>query len=489
LRVVPSGGDPIFPSRGGAEIAALDSLQVIGTFEHSPDVQARFADSDHDGVNEIVLAASTPEFGSVCRVLEHVAYGQYVPVFDGPNMALLATGDADQDGRSEFVGLGALGRLQVYEAADESSHPSILVWQSPPLSTGVGRAEIADTDDDGQLEIVYLFFAGVMRLAIFECKGDNSYVQRFLGAVGKAREDGSADGIHNAWAGDDLLWDLDLDGRPEIANASGFDRRMQVFESTSDDMWEMIFEDSTGLRNGRVVSGGVDSDGDGIREMFIGGENPDTGERRIIIYQPTGDRSFARVAEFGAFDGVLGEQWGTMARTEPGGSYRFYWALYRQLRVYIATAPGNWTLETVIPDPDDFEHKSVYAHDLNRNGRDEIYWLTGNRFLTSLVLERPTHPTDASGGESPFQATVRVAPSPCRGDATVFFDPAVAARAAEWSLFDVAGRLVLHRPLDQHDSRSGWLLPAARLRPGLYFLRVLDAGGKPLANGRATVVR
>jgi len=489
VRVVSAGGVPVSPGRGSPGIAGLDSLQVIGTFEHSLSVRARFADSDHDGVNEIVLAAGTPETGSICRVLEHVAYGQYVHVFDGPNMTLLATGDADQDGRSEFVGLASGGRLRVYEAPDTFSHPSLTVWESAPLSTQVGVAEIADTDADGQLEIVYLFSTGDMRLAIFECKGDNSYVQRFLGAVGKAREDGSADGIHNAWAGDDLLWDLDLDGRPEIANASGFDRRMQVFESTSDDVWEKIFEDSTGLRNGRVVSGGVDSDGDGIREMFIGGENPDTGERRIIIYQPTGDRSFERVAEFGAFDGVLGEQWGTMARTEPGGPYRFYWALYRQLRVCIATAPGNWTLETVIPDPNEFWHSSVYAHDLNRNGRDEIYWLTINRFLTSLVLERPTFPTDASGDQSAMRASVRVAPSPCRGDATVFLDPTVAARAAEWSLFDAAGRLVLHRPLDRHNSRSGWLLPADRLRPGLYFLRVRDAGGRPLATGRATVVR
>jgi len=435
------------------------------------------------------LATLSPVQEAICRILEYMPGGVYWPVFDGPTTVLLAAGDGDQDGRSEFVGLGGGGRLQVYEAADEFSHPSILVWQSPPLSTQVGVAEIADTDADGQLEIVYLFSAGVMRLAIFECKGDNNYVQKFLGNAEKADAGERAEAAYNAWTGDDLLWDLDLDGRPEIANAYGLARSTQIFESTGDDTWEKIYEDSTGLRNARVVSGGVDSDGDGIRELFVAGEDQETGERRILIYQPTGDRSFERVAEFGAFDGVLGEQWGTVARTEPGGPYRFYWALYRQLRVCIATAPGKWELETVIPDPNEFWHKSAYAYDLNRKGRDEIYWLTGNRFLTSLVLERPTHPTDASGGESPFHATVRVAPSPCRGDATVFLDPSVAARAAEWSLFDAAGRLVLHRPLDRHNSRSGWLLPADRLRPGLYFLRVRDAGGQPLATGRATVVR
>jgi len=460
---------------------------VIATFEHCSG--ARFADSDHDGLNEIILVALSLKTGYFSRVLECASPGLYVAVFDGPATFLLATGDADQDGRSDFVGLGGGGQLQVYEAADEFSHPSILVWQSPPLSTQVGRADIADTDRDGELEIVYLFEAGTTRLGIFECKGDNNYVQKFLSAVEKGHADASRGSAYDAWAGDDLLWDLDLDGRPEIANAGGLARSTQIVESTGDDTWEKIYEDSTGLRNARVVSGGVDSDADGIREMFVGGEDLDTGERRIIIYQPTGDRSFERVAEFGAFDGVLGEQWGTMGRTEPGGPYRFYWALYRQLRVYRASAPGNWELETVIPDPNELWHKSVYAHDLNRNGRDEIYWLTGNRFLTSLVLERPTVPTDASGGQSAIRARVRVAPSPCRGDATVFLDPTVAARAAEWSLFDAAGRLVLHRPLDRHNSRSGWLLPADRLRPGLYFLRVRDAGGRPLATGRATVVR
>jgi len=461
----------------------------VGQFEHVPYGRVCFADSDHDGLNEIVLATLSPVQEPICRILEYTSNGVYLPVFDGPTTVVLTTGDADQDGRSDLVGIGGGGRLQVYEAPDGSSHPWNLVWQSPPLSTGVGRAEIADTDADGQFEIVYLFYADVTRLAIFECKGDNEYVQKFLGPAEKVRERGDADALHNAWAGDDLLWDLDGDGRPEIANAAGQARSVQVFESTTDDVWERTYEDSTGLIGQSVLSGGVDSDGDGIRELFVGGEDRDTGERRIIVYQPTGDRSFERVAEFGAFDGVLGEQWGTMARTEPGGPYRFYWALYRQLRVYRATAPGKWELETVIPDPNEFWHKSVYAHDLNRNGRDEIYWLTGNRFLTSLVLERPTFPTDASGGQSAIRASVRVAPSPCRGDATVFLDPAVAARAAEWSLFDAAGRLVLHRPLDQQSSRTGWLLPADRLRPGLYFLRVRDAGGRPLATGRATVVR
>lgn len=34
-----------------------------------------------------------------------------------------------------------------------------------------------------------------------------------------------------------------------------------------------------------------------------------------------------------------------------------------------------------------------------------------------------------------------------------------------------------------------WVLPAESLHPGIYFLRVTDARGQPIATGRTIVVR
>lgn len=467
--------------------SALDSLQVIGQFEEVPSNLAVFGDSDHDGTNEIIITKVSPSFSSFVRILEFEGNGHFEPVFDGPGITALAIGDADQDGKTDLVGLGAESNLMVFEGFDEKSHPSILVWQSSAISNQVGFAAIADTDADGRLEIVYLFSTGLsFRVAIFECDGDNRYVQRFISPLPlNSNDGGSTARIYNPWAGDELVWDLDRDGRPEIAYCgSGW---LRVIESTADDAWEEIFSDSTGLVGARILTGGADTDRDGVQELFLGGDDWTTFERKVLIYQPTSDRTFNRVGTLTAFDGQSGEQWGALARTEPQGAVRFIWAIYEQLRIFSATSPRSWDLDVIVPDPLP-PHLAVYAYDLNRNGRDEIYWLTDTETRSSLILERPTLPTDASVSQR-IQGAIWVAPSPSDGDASVFLDPAIAVRAVEWSAFDAAGRLVFRQSLTSNLSRASWAMPVHRLRPGLYFLRVTDATGQPIATGKTVVLR
>lgn len=470
-------------------MTALDTLQVIGQFEHAPQNLVVFGDTDHDGVNEIILAASTPDLQGALRFLEYVHYGQFVAVFDRPYTTPLAVGDLDQDGKSDLVDIRG-GRLRVHESIDDESHPSILVWESPPVSNQIGFGAIADTDADGRLEIVYLFQLGGMRIVIFECEGDDTYVEKFRSTSPLAPKDDldpSAQGIYIPWAGDDLVWDLDRDGRPEIAN--GEDLRLQIFESTGNDMWEEIFTDSTGLINSRIIAGGADTDGDGVRELFVGGEDwsLDPVVRKVFIYQPDGDRSFRRVGELSGDNVSSAGQWGALAQLDFDGKVRFIWGLSRHLRVFVAMNPGEWVLESTIQDPTQY-HAAVYAGDLNRNGRDEIYWVSHVRTMPSLVYERPTLPTDVSEGRGHgFGASLRVAPSPCRGDAVVLLDARLAPRAAEWSAFDASGGVVVRRSVDTHP--SPWVLPAESLRPGVYFLRVTDARGRSIAMGRTIVVR
>jgi hypothetical protein len=130
----------------------------------------------------------------------------------------------------------------------------------------------------------------------------------------------------------------------------------------------------------------------------------------------------------------------------------------------------------------------VYAYDLNRNSRDEIYWITDARGVSSVILERPTQPSDVSREIPESRKTIlRVVPSPCRSDAAIFLDRVVVPQAAAWSAYDASGRLVLRHDLESHAGQ--WILPARHLRPGLYFLRVTDLLGRSLATGRVTVVR
>jgi len=231
-------------------------------------------------------------------------------------------------------------------------------------------------------------------------------------------------------------------------------------------------------------------DGDGVRELFLAGEDFATEERTLYIYQPDGDRSFARIAVLTAVDNMIGFQGGTLARIGHDEQIRFCWALIGQLRVYVAKSPGVWTLESIIPDPASVYHTGVYAHDLNRNGRDEVDWISTARTIPSLVFERPTFPSDAptdTRRQSP--ARLLISPSPCRTNARVFLDRDVAKHTAEWSAFDAAGRLVFRQSVVPSRHPAIWSLPAQRLRPGLYFLQATDPAGRAIATGRATVVR
>jgi hypothetical protein len=292
--------------------------------------------------------------------------------------------------------------------------------------------------------------------------------------------------IYNPWHGDDLVLDLDRDGRPEIASV-GVYGLLQIYESTGDDVWERIYTDSTRSYPGvgRVAAGGRDTDDNGLLELFVGGENQTTYEKEVFIYEPDGDRSFRRVASARALDGASGFQSGAIAQLEPGGKLRFVWQVYRQLRFYVSPSPGVWELEFVINEPSR-GHQSVYARDLNRNGRDEIYWVSSVRPYQSLVYERPTLPTDAPGEPQAYaRAALRVWPSPGRGDATVFLDPEILRRARAYHAFDAAGRIAFEGTI----GTMPVIVPLHRLRPGIYFLQVTGDRGRPLASGRTTVIR
>jgi len=470
--------------------ARLDSLQIVGEFEFAVSWQALFGDTDHDGQNELILRGSTASREGVLRILELQGDpAAFEVAFEGPDLTPLAVGDLDQDGKSDLV-VQESGWVFVYESLDSHSHPTQLVWQSPQISNVLGFSEIADTDSDGQLEIVYLVDVGEFRVIIFECDGDNQYTLKYVSPAGPASAASSSlprpEPSYTARPGAELVFDLNVDGRPEIVRGSSGAGTMVIFESPANDVWEPVFSDSTGLVPLYIMGGGADTDEDGKPELFVGGIDWTHEEYRTYVYQRAGD-ALVRVDTLSAYANAGGPISGAIVQLEPGGRRRFLWSIYEKLSLYAATSAGEWTLEYVIPSS--YIHlPRVYGRDLNRNGRDEIYLVSANSNIPSRILERPTLPTDVQEGGGHWQsAALRILPSPCRSDARFVLEPTIAPRATNWEAFDAAGRLVLRG--DITSTRLGWHFPADRVQPGHYFIRITDAAGRTLATGRTTVVR
>lgn len=109
-------------------ICALDTLQVIGQFQHVPGGLALFGDSDHDGAGEVRVYEVSGGLVDIVRVLERAPSGQLNPVFSVSDAIPLTIDDIDQDGRVDLVAQFG-SSIRVHEAADSMSHPSLPVWQ------------------------------------------------------------------------------------------------------------------------------------------------------------------------------------------------------------------------------------------------------------------------------------------------------------------------------------------------------------------------
>ncbi|MEZ4650233.1 MAG: VCBS repeat-containing protein [Candidatus Eisenbacteria bacterium] len=115
-------------------------------------------DTDHDGRQEVALYR---QLGSdyLCQFYERADDGTYSLAATGGPAIPYAIGDLDGDGKMEVMGQNG-HYIEVYESADEGSHPTNLVWQSPYLQNVIGYPTVGDTDGDGRMEIIHTNYTG-----------------------------------------------------------------------------------------------------------------------------------------------------------------------------------------------------------------------------------------------------------------------------------------------------------------------------------------
>lgn len=426
-----------------------------------------FADSDHDGNFEAHFYWRDQNWESHYVIMEEQGGSVYTEEYVGADFIPLAAGDLDQDGKADILGQFSYF-VQIYESVDVTTYPTQLVWSSPALSNFEGATTIGDTDRDGRMEIIHSVNGSGSSLYIFENTGDNTYAQVFAEYTGPQQ------------TGEKVVADLDGDGLIEIAFC-GLHGWFHVYESPADNTWIETYRDTTGLRNAYAAVGGVDTDGNGVPELFVAGEGDADFRKQTIVYEAVGDNQFAKVAilltdEFGA-----GGAGNVLANLESTG-IQYVTEAANQLVFYEATGIGQWTVCAQMSDPSGLQ-QWISSFDVNRNGRSELFWQSFT--LPTLVLE---HQRTSSVGPADARRLepLVIMPNPCRIRATVIA-PAVALQAKCLAVYDVAGRLVDRRSL--RPGEASWVWDAQALSRGVYFLQLEKQGGTPLARGRATIVR
>ena len=101
-------------------------LELIAEIEVGHSGAVAFGDTDHDGLNEVIISAG-PGCGNY-RILEEQGNNVYTVEYTGACLLPFATGDLDQDGKAEIIG-------QV--GSNAACHGTAVLWRSRQLSAGV----------------------------------------------------------------------------------------------------------------------------------------------------------------------------------------------------------------------------------------------------------------------------------------------------------------------------------------------------------------
>ncbi len=139
--------------------------------------------------------------------------------------------------------------------------------------------KLGDLDTDGLGEILLYFGQRAYGYQIYEFDGDSSYewktAIRFF------------DHVYD-YTGEPSWGDIDSDGRNEVF-AGGIHGEIIMYENVADDSFEFVWQDSAGAPNAYSTEYLVDTDGDGLNEFMVAG-NDIWGYGGIVfsIYEATG---------------------------------------------------------------------------------------------------------------------------------------------------------------------------------------------------------
>jgi len=305
-----------FPSWPVAVDSQVQMIRVA-TVGHSLAVMSspHGFDVDQDGRREFVIRKNVGDtFKTVLEFYESVsdntfelAHALNIPPDFESSYYPGDLGDADGDGLAELIVFGRRLNdffIRVYESQSSDTFPNQLVWETggayDDFFWQVG-AEISDTDNDGQQEIVSagVFDDGQRRIVVYENEGDNVFVRTYSEAFPFHTEQSMA-----------VTDDLDGDGAPEIlfGGLEPYTGRLYAVEATGDDTYRQIWSAELDYVDGHVVNAEFivdagDLDNDGKKEFLAGGRktigSPNDPQLAVLyVFEASADNAFTTIATF-----------------------------------------------------------------------------------------------------------------------------------------------------------------------------------------------
>lgn len=377
-RVQVGSGGPQVSFTVGAETLSRWSMDLKGLLPEGY-LLPGLSDFNADGLPEV---AAMPYKGNRYNPVEFYEEGR-TPALHTTSLLFIpwARGDLDGDGLEELVGVDAQ-RVRLIEAPKGGAFPSQPVWQQQDAWGG----EVADLDGDGRGELLARS-ATAQLFQIFEGRGDNQLVETGVlpNPTGGANELGERQ----------VAGDLDGDGLGELLSGDA-DGDLFIYEAIGDDAYRLTWkeEGQQPPADARLVGGGADLDGDGMKEFIVGRLYQDPYEVQqtrwlIEVYQARGDNRFAREWQVEALGGKAGGNGIALADMDGDGRPEFALALPPHLYLFAATGPDTYSPVWQAQAGDAHQPASG---DLDGDGQLELLFNTGKGigiFSQHLGLPRP----------------------------------------------------------------------------------------------------
>ncbi len=441
------------------------------------------ADTDHDGLGEIIL--DRPQY----TIWEYSPPNQFVKVYEFPRDHIspdttfdpCAVGDADGDGLADICGIfnivewtmmqqGWTGSA-VFESKDVHSHPDSFTWVviESTQANSVELEYLTDLDSDGKMELFGNFNNNREKWEeiIYECRSNDYYVPVWrcsTKAVGTER------------AGDYVFGDFDGDNKQEFFGvAGGYQDSAYIYECAGNDDYKCTWVDHHVRYNMFDAWLGNDTDQDGKPEIFMKnywyGPNP---AAALTMYEAVGDNAYELV-EIDTVRGNIDPLEGRSTCGDVDGDSVDEVILSVGTRVIIYKATGDnkyervWEWWNEFGDPVNGYTALVACYDFNEDGYEELV-ISGNDKTAVFEIDKAAIAEIKPTSLNLLQLSV--VPKLIRNSAVISYSVPQNCRV-ELTIYDVAGKAV-EKLVNGEVRRGSYFLLWNRteIPAGIYFIRL-----------------